>query len=65
MIGNVLPDIFGKYISQNFKLATSVAGIIPLSLVSVSLLLSHVSTVPGPQEDTASGSSSPTRHSPS
>lgn len=28
MIGNVLPDIFEKYISQNFKLATSVAGII-------------------------------------
>ena len=26
--GNVLPDIFWKYISQNFKLATSVAGII-------------------------------------
>ena len=26
--GNVLPDIFWKYISQNLKLATSVAGII-------------------------------------
>ena len=26
--GNVLPGIFWKYISQNLKLATSVAGII-------------------------------------
>ena len=36
-----------------------------LSLVSVSLLLSHVPALPGPQEDTSSGSSSPTRHGPS